>query len=337
MRECDVGYMYKVVLSFGVFTCERIKNNESLNTGYTFCIFQIINQNHSSCSLQSAYLMSTLFAPFIFFPFFGDWGVTRSNQVDDIHQADFCKMTPAKFCGSKEMVPLEFRKLGLREWVVQREASSSTSNNMSRINDQNTYDDIDGLLHDTFIEVEEGLNGDQGVPSKPNEVLNGLSNTTFEDLLELLREKFPMAQLPKSYNESKNIIKDLGLDYKKIHACPNDCILYRKEYEGADVCPKCETSRWKSKNIPAKVLRHFPLKPRLQRVFMCSKTPESMVWHDKERTKDDKIRHPADAQSWKDFDETYPDFKKEPRNVRLALASDGFNPFRTMSVSHSTL
>lgn len=31
-------------------------------------------------------------------------------QVDDIHQADFCKITPAKFCGSKEIVPLEFRK-----------------------------------------------------------------------------------------------------------------------------------------------------------------------------------------------------------------------------------
>ena len=287
-----------------------------------------------------------------------------------------CKKCSRRFCHSRDVIYdhliVDGFVKGFREWVVQREASSSTSNDMSGINDQNTYDDIDGLLHDTFIEVEEGLDGDQGVPSEPNEearkfyklveegkqelypgcktfsmlsfiirlflfqVLNGLSNAAFGDLLELLREAFPMARLPKSYNESKNIIKDLGLDYKKIHACPNDCILYRKEYEGADVCPKCETSRWKSKNVPAKVLRHFPLKPRLQRLFMCSKTAESMVWHDKERTKDDKIRHPADAQSWKDFDETYPDFKKEPRNVRLALASDGFNPFRTMSVAHST-
>lgn len=34
------------------------------------------------------------------------------TKVDDIHQADSCKITPAKFCGSKEIVPLEFRKIG---------------------------------------------------------------------------------------------------------------------------------------------------------------------------------------------------------------------------------
>ena len=32
----------------------------------------------------------------------------------------------------------------------------------------------------------------------------------------------------------------------------------------------------------------------------------------------------------------YTNFSGDPRNVRLGLASDGFNPFQTMSVSHST-
>jgi len=32
----------------------------------------------------------------------------------------------------------------------------------------------------------------------------------------------------------------------------------------------------------------------------------------------------------------HPNFSKDPRNVRLGLSSDGFNPFRTMSISHST-
>lgn len=31
-------------------------------------------------------------------------------QVKNIHQADSCKITPAKFSGSKEVVPLHFRK-----------------------------------------------------------------------------------------------------------------------------------------------------------------------------------------------------------------------------------
>ncbi|XP_057249394.1 uncharacterized protein LOC125495744 [Beta vulgaris subsp. vulgaris] len=61
-----------------------------------------------------------------------------------------------------------------------------------------------------------------------------------------------------------------------------------------------------------------------------------MIWHDKKRTQDEYIRHPADGQSWKDFDSSHRTFAIDPRNVRLALASDGFNPFRTMSVAHST-
>ncbi|GJT18586.1 uncharacterized protein Tco_0877292 [Tanacetum coccineum] len=35
------------------------------------------------------------------------------------------------------------------------------------------------------------------------------------------------------------------------------------------------------------------------------------------------------------FDQRFPEFASDPRNVRLALASDGFNPFRTMNVAHS--
>jgi len=54
--------------------------------------------------------------------------------------------------------------------------------------------------------------------------LNGLSNVAFNDLLELLKEAFSDAKLPKNFNEAKNIGRDLGLDYKKIDACPNDCM-----------------------------------------------------------------------------------------------------------------
>ncbi|XP_019184205.1 PREDICTED: probable manganese-transporting ATPase PDR2 [Ipomoea nil] len=42
----------------------------------------------------------------------------KYSKVDDIHLTDACKITPAKFCGSKEVVPLYLRKL----------ASSSTEN-----------------------------------------------------------------------------------------------------------------------------------------------------------------------------------------------------------------
>ena len=56
-----------------------------------------------------------------------------------------------------------------------------------------------------------------------------------------------------------------------------------------------------------------------------------------DRKKDDgMLRHPSDGQQWKDFDKAYPEFGKEPRNVRLALSTDGMNPFGELSSSHST-
>ncbi|KAK6793718.1 hypothetical protein RDI58_007171 [Solanum bulbocastanum] len=71
-------------------------------------------------------------------------------------------------------------------------------------------------------------------------------------------------------------------------------------------------------------------------MFMCPETAIAMRWHDSERPNDGNIRHPADGEAWKDFDSMHPNFSKDPRNVRLGLSSDGFNPFRTMSISHST-
>ncbi|MCH86656.1 hypothetical protein A2U01_0007515, partial [Trifolium medium] len=183
--------------------------------------------------------------------------------------------------------------------------------------------------------------------------LHGWSDKSFSMLLDLLRDALPEENvLPKSYYETKKMISGLGLGYEKIHACPNDCILYRDKYVKDQVCPKCGTSRWKTtnedvptngietfekrKNIPAKILRWFPLKPRLQRLFMSSEVAESMRWHHDGRLNDGSLRHPADSLAWKEFDARYRTFSSDPRNVRLGVASDGFNPFKTMSISHST-
>ena len=61
-----------------------------------------------------------------------------------------------------------------------------------------------------------------------------------------------------------------------------------------------------------------------------------MRWHyDKRLIIDGVLRHPADREAWKDFDQKYPNFASEPRNIRLGLASDGFNPFENMSNAYS--
>ncbi|XP_070010162.1 uncharacterized protein [Nicotiana sylvestris] len=161
------------------------------------------------------------------------------------------------------------------------------------------------------------------------------SNESFNAFLGLLKDALPEGEkLPPSFYETKKIVEGLGLKYEKIHACPNDCMLFRKEFANKNVNKRnvCGASRWKNyaRKIPAKVLRYFSLKLRLQRLFMSSETSKTMRWHHEERNKDGVLRHPADSEAWKKFDSKYPEFAGDPRNVRLGLASDGFNPFSTM-------
>ncbi|GJX95823.1 reverse transcriptase domain-containing protein [Tanacetum coccineum] len=52
-------------------------------------------------------------------------------------------------------------------------------------------------------------------------------------------------------------------------------------------------------------------------------------------TEPGKMQHPVDGRAWKNFDTKYPNFAKEPRNVRLGLAADGFNPFGNLSQAYS--
>ncbi|XP_075086291.1 uncharacterized protein LOC142168999 [Nicotiana tabacum] len=211
---------------------------------------------------------------------------------------------------------------GYTKWIFHGEGFSSRNTPHQRNDDEssNVRDDIDGLLHDTFRNVEGELEQEEGMREALSEdakrffklleegkqelypgcenftklsfiirlyllkSLHGLSNVAFSNMLELLKEAFPFAQLPESFNKARNMIKDLGLYYEKIHACPNDCMLFWNDNVKADNCSVCGSSRWKSvdnalnnksSKIPAKVLR-------------------------------------------------------------LGLSSDGFNPFRTLSISHST-
>ena len=69
---------------------------------------------------------------------------------------------------------------------------------------------------------------------------------------------------------------------------------------------------------------------------MSRKTAKDMRWHKEKRVEEVRnLSHPADGEAWKEFDIRYPWFANDPRNVRLALSSDGFNPFNNMSTSYS--
>ncbi|XP_017239687.1 uncharacterized protein LOC108212475 [Daucus carota subsp. sativus] len=162
----------------------------------------------------------------------------------------------------------------------------------------------------------------------------GISDTAFSDLLSSVGSILPKDNvLPTNAYETKKTLRDLGLEYVKYHACPNDCILYRGIYENASVCPKCHLTRWKVArdgivrvNNPAKIMWYFPIIPRFRRMFKSESTAELLTWHASNRIQDGLMRHPADSPSWRNIDYRYPEFGRESRNLRLVLSADGINP-----------
>ena len=63
-------------------------------------------------------------------------------------------------------------------------------------------------------------------------VTNGWTDKSFTELLVLLSEMLPEGNtLPTRNYDAKKILCLMGMKYKRIHACPNDCILDKKEFE----------------------------------------------------------------------------------------------------------
>ena len=99
-------------------------------------------------------------------------------------------------------------------------------------------------------------------------------------------------------------------------------MLFWKQEKNLDFCKICNVSRWKTnahsptgnqrKKVPRKVLRHFPLIPRLQKLYAVKSTAKDMRWHAEERHDDGILRHPADSDAWKDFDKKHVEYTLEP-------------------------
>jgi hypothetical protein len=63
---------------------------------------------------------------------------------------------------------------------------------------------------------------------------------------------------------------------------------------------------------------------------MTEESAKQMTWHKNGKRYSDKMQHPAYGDAWKHFDATNPIKAEEAQNVRVALATDGFNPFGMM-------
>ncbi|XP_042437111.1 uncharacterized protein LOC122023086 [Zingiber officinale] len=151
---------------------------------------------------------------------------------------------------------------------------------------------------------------------------HGMSDALFSDLLADFGDMLPdNHNLPSSIYEAKKTLSCLALSHEKIHACSNDCILYRKQYKDCVSCPKCGLSRWKltkknveKKGVPAKVVWYFPPIPRFKRMFKSLETSRNLTWHADSTRVVGQLRHPVDSPSWELVDHMWPDFGSEPGN-----------------------
>ncbi|KAG6430426.1 hypothetical protein SASPL_108492 [Salvia splendens] len=114
----------------------------------------------------------------------------------------------------------------------------------------------------------------------------------------------------------------------EIHCCKKGCMIYWREDENRTECKVCGQARFKDNGrSPFKKMYYFPLGPRLRRLYASGVTAQSMRWHAEHAQTAGERRHPADSIAWKTFDKTHPLFASESRNVKLALSTDGFQPF----------
>jgi hypothetical protein len=166
------------------------------------------------------------------------------------------------------------------------------------------------------------------------------SNNCYNDIINLIIDLIPSNhKMPKDLYQSKKIVSDLGMKYKKIDVCEDNCMLFWKEYEAATHCQKCGNSRYAevlkedgatfATKVAVIQLRYMPITPRLKRLFLTPETAKLMLWHkegDRESQDPDIMMHPSDGDAWKALDRFDPDFPRDDRNVRLGLSTDGFTP-----------
>ncbi|KAL6529054.1 hypothetical protein OROHE_014798 [Orobanche hederae] len=224
--------------------------------------------------------------------------------------------------------------------VVEIPADAAETIEMVKATEDNFVDDLE-KFQELLADAEKPLY--KGCPnftklSASVQLLNlkskhGVTNKCFTELLILLKRMPPAEgnEMVSNTYEAKKIMTAMGSGYEKIHACINNCILYRKEYKDLVVCPTCGMSRWKVdektkviyKNVPTKVLWYFPLIPRLKRLYKVKSISKDLIWHSTSSKKPGVLRHPSDSPAWKAIDDRFPEIASDPRNLRLGISTDG--------------
>ena len=79
------------------------------------------------------------------------------------------------------------------------------------------------------------------------------------------------------------LLVELGIEYKQIHSCINDCILYRDKYKNMVELLVCKYKRYrtyaKGSIVPTKVLWNMLITSILQLMFCCKSLAQFQCIH----------------------------------------------------------
>ncbi|KAM3239613.1 hypothetical protein ACQJBY_053356 [Aegilops geniculata] len=144
---------------------------------------------------------------------------------------------------------------------------------------------------------------------------HNLSEACYNEMMTLIHDIVgddAAKDLPANFHRSKKLLHSLVMPYVKIHACPNNCMIYYKENENKEKCTICKEPRYeettagnKSTKIPTKVLRYLPITPRLQQLYMSQSTAKHMDYHARPHNSDEVMVHPSHGEAWKEFNKEF--------------------------------
>ena len=162
----------------------------------------------------------------------------------------------------------------------------------------------------------------------------GTSKEALSNMLSMEHSILPENNiLPKTYSLALQQIQPYLIRSQVFHACRNDCILFRKKYENATVCPMCKSERYKHNAIPFRKFVYLPLGPRIIRMFEIPSVAQILQSH--MQGQDRSMYDIHDSPTWQAAYAPHGVFDGDKRGLSFALCTDGVNPFSHNRVAYS--
>ncbi|OMO62927.1 hypothetical protein CCACVL1_22575 [Corchorus capsularis] len=166
--------------------------------------------------------------------------VSESNRVDDV---------AAEPSNSANLVDNSYRRMVIDSCYPEFDSAGGGTSFSEELPNSSAAKFF-GLLKDADEPLYSGCNKHTKL-SAIAQFLNvksefNLSASCYDRIMTIEKDLLPTDEkLPANFYKAKQMVTTLGLSYVKIHACPNNCMLYYSETESMTECVVCGHPRYK--------------------------------------------------------------------------------------------